>query len=56
MDEREQRRFIANVLEARENGCDDVCAECGTGIAADGLEMHERDCSRRVDHSVVVSP
>ena len=44
----EAARFIPNVIEARENGYEEVCAECGVGIY-DDTDMHERGCSRWVD-------
>jgi protein-L-isoaspartate O-methyltransferase len=42
-------RFIGNVSEARENGYDVVCVECGIGLAQDGCDMHERGCSHEQD-------
>jgi hypothetical protein len=47
-DERERARFLENVLEARENGYDLVCVECGGGIYDDG-DLHDRGCSRDPD-------
>lgn len=37
------RRFVENVTEARANGYDFVCAECGAGIL-DESDEHEPDC------------
>lgn len=36
--------FLENALDARENGYDLVCAECGAGITDDS-DLHERGCS-----------
>jgi hypothetical protein len=41
--------FMAEVRDARENGYDVLCAECGTGMAGDGMEMHVRGCSQFVE-------
>ena len=37
-------KFMANVREARENGHDIVCVECGSGIFDDS-DIHDRECS-----------
>jgi hypothetical protein len=36
--------FMKNVREARENGYDRLCAECGCGIY-DVSDFHDRACS-----------
>ena len=40
----DDRTFMENVREALENGYDRVCALCGIGTAADGMDIHERRC------------
>lgn len=43
-------RFARNVLDARDNGFDLVCAQCGCGMNDDDFEdaeMHEKDCPNR---------
>lgn len=40
----DDEQFMDNVREALDNGCEAVCAYCGTGLAGDGLDMHERAC------------
>lgn len=41
--EPDDERFMENVVEARENGYDRVCAGCGCGMVDDS-DIHERDC------------
>lgn len=36
--------FMENVREGLGNGCEAVCGYCGTGLAGDGLDMHESGC------------
>jgi hypothetical protein len=40
--------LVENVLEARSNGYDTVCTDCGVGIT-DESDMHERWCPQFVD-------
>lgn len=42
----EQRlaQFLENALDARENGYDLVCVECGAGVA-DGFDLHDSGCA-----------
>lgn len=40
--------FMNNVREARENGYDRLCAECGVGVY-DDTDIHERGCSEYVE-------
>lgn len=40
------RRFLANAIDARENGYDILCVECGVGLWDDGCDMHDDDCSK----------
>jgi hypothetical protein len=47
-DEIKLRTFLENALDARDNGYDFVCAECGAGIHDDSDE-HERGCSHESD-------
>jgi hypothetical protein len=37
--------FLSNVADARENGFEFVCSECGSGIY-DENDMHDSWCSR----------
>ena len=46
----DETRFMVNVREARENGYDLVCAECGVGMNDedfDDAEAHEARCPHR---------
>jgi hypothetical protein len=47
-DDYKLRTFLENAVEARENGYDFVCAECGAGIFDDG-DMHDTSCSHEGD-------
>lgn len=40
--------FMQHVRDARENGYELVCVECGVGVADDS-DMHERGCSKYVE-------
>lgn len=37
----DDQTFLENVREARENGFDLVCSECGAGMSGDGMDIHE---------------
>jgi hypothetical protein len=44
-------KFMANVREARSNGFDAVCAECGTGVEEfDSPDSHEMFCERNPEY------
>jgi hypothetical protein len=47
-------QFMRNVREARENGFDMVCAECGTSIDTsegfDSPDSHEMFCERNPEY------
>lgn len=52
-DPKGRERFIANVVESRENGFEQVCAECGTGLY-DESDMHARGCSKVPEGGYVI--
>lgn len=38
-------KFMDAVRDARDNGFDVVCVECGTGVSFDGMDIHEPGCT-----------